>query len=44
MLRNEYKQQKTKYELQNIRICISIVLYDQYMDLFYTLFTFFSHI
>ena len=41
MLRSEYKQAKTKYELQKITICISNVLYDQYMDLFYTFFTFF---
>ena len=39
MLKNEYKQAKTKGELQTI--CISNVLYYQYMDFF---FTYFSHV
>ena len=34
MLRNKYKQAKTKYELKKLAICISNVLYYQYMDLF----------
>ena len=34
MLRNEYKQEKTKYGLKKLAIHISYVLYHQYMDLF----------
>ena len=34
MFRNEYRQEKTKYGLKKLAICISYVLYHQYMDLF----------
>ena len=45
MLRNEYKQAKTKYELYKLTICISNVLYYQYMDLSHGSFhTFFSYL
>ena len=45
MLRNEYKQAKTKDELEKLTIYISNVIYDQYMDLFSHVFRmFFSYL